>query len=135
MMCDNVHHNADASHWPHTMSPTSTGHSFAMHAPCLVAVTPTPVRACYAMAALHHSAITWVLRFSVLGSGSQVVVSGCWLQLMHCTYLLLLSRDFVRISESRILRYLGQVVQGQDVRMRECKAELRRSSRRGSTFK
>src|SRR6266481_2966351 len=80
---------------------------------------------------------SWVLRsqvgFSGHGSGSRVKVSGRQLQLVHCAYLLSRSRDFVHISGSRILRYSGWVVQGWDGRMREYKAELRQSSRGGSS--
>ena len=47
------------------------------------------------MAALCHSAITRVLRFSGYRLGSQVAVSGRQLQLMHCAYLLSWSRDFI----------------------------------------
>src|SRR6266481_5359517 len=48
--------------------------------------------------------------FSGHGLGSRVAVSGCQLQLMCCAYLLSQSRDFIHISGSRILGYLGRVV-------------------------
>src|SRR6266481_2381030 len=70
---------------------------------------------------LGSQVMSWVLGlwvgFSGYRSDSQVAVSGRRLQLMHCTYLLLWSRDFVHISGSQILGYSGQVVQEQDARM------------------
>src|SRR6266481_71328 len=82
------------------------------------------LKKCYMMAALRHLAITQVLGFSGYRLGSRVAVSGCRLQIMCCAYLLSQSRDFIHISGSQILRYLGCVVQGQDVRMRVSKGRV-----------